>query len=213
MKTTRARASLFLGAALCAAAVSAPAFAHEAGDFFLKVGASQVRPKSGNGSALDGTVGLDVNNDVKPSITATYMFTRNVGLEVLAALPFRHDAYGSGAVNGQLLSAKQLPPTVSLQWHFLPEQQIQPYVGVGINYTRFFSVRGAGALAGNHVSLDDSWGLAAQVGVDVKLNQQWFLNADLRYIDIDSDVKLNGAKIGTANIDPWVATIAVGYRF
>lgn len=213
MTTQCARAGLLLGAVLCAAAFTAPASAHEQGDWLVKAGVSQVRPKSDNGSALSGTVNLDVNNDVKPSITGTYMFTRNIGLDVLAAVPFRHDVYGSGAVNGQIGSSKQLPPTVSVQWHFLPDQTFQPYVGLGVNYTHFFSTRAVGPLAGNDLKLTDSWGLAAQFGVDVKINERWFVNADLRYIDIDSDVKLNGNKIGKANIDPWVATIAVGYRF
>jgi outer membrane protein len=213
MTSPRARAGLLLGAVLCAAAFATPALAHEQGDWLVKAGVSQVRPKSDNGSALSGSVNLDVNNDVKPSISGTYMFTRNIGLDVLAAVPFRHDVYGSGAVNGQLGSSKQLPPTVSVQWHFLPDQTFQPYVGLGVNYTRFFSTKAVGPLAGNELKLTDSWGMAAQFGVDVKINERWFVNADLRYIDIDSDVKLNGNKIGKANIDPWVATIAVGYRF
>lgn len=213
MTTQRARAGLLLGAVLCAAAFTAPALAHEQGDFLIRAGVSQVRPTSDNGSALSGTVDLDVNNDVKPSISGTYMLTRNLGLDVLAAVPFRHDVYGSGAVNGQIGSSKQLPPTVSLQWHFLPDQTVQPFVGLGVNYTRFFSTKAVGPLAGNDLELTDSWGLAAQLGVDVKLNERWFVNASVRYIKIDSDVKLNGNKIGKVDIDPWVTTIAVGYRF
>ena len=213
MTTHRARAGLLLGAVLCAAAFTAPAVAHEQGDFLIRAGVSQVRPKSDNGSALSGSVKLYVNNDVKPSISGTYMLTRNLGLDVLAAAPFRHDVYGSGAVNGQIGSSKQLPPTVSLQWHFLPDQTVQPYVGLGVNYTRFFSTKAVGPLAGNDLELTDSWGLAAQVGVDVKVSDRWFVNASLRYIKIDSDVKLNGNKIGKADIDPWVPTIAIGYRF
>jgi outer membrane protein len=213
MTTQRARAGLLLGAVLCAAASTAPAVAHEQGDLLIRAGVSQVRPKSDNGSALSGSVNLDVNNDVKPSISGTYMVTRNLGVDVLAAVPFRHDVYGSGAVNGQIGSSKQLPPTVSLQWHFLPDRTVQPFVGLGVNYTRFFSTKAVGPLAGNDLELTDSWGLAAQIGVDVKMNDRWFLNASLRYIKIDSDVKLNGNKIGKADIDPWVPTIAIGYRF
>lgn len=191
--------------------VALPAKAHEAGDVLVKAGVSQVRPKSGNGSVLDGTVGLDASNNTRPSVSATYMVTRNVGVELLAAWPFEHKVYGEGL--GQIATSKQLPPTLSLQWHFLPDSRIQPYVGVGVNYTRFFSTKARGALAGADLSLGDSWGVAAQVGVDVMLNERWFMNADLRYIDIASKVSLNGERIGTAHIDPWVATVGVGYRF
>lgn len=174
-----------LGAALLAAGLlAAPARAHEAGDWLLKVGASQVRPKSNNGSVLNGSVDLDANNSVRPSFTVTYMATRNIGIELLAAWPFEHDIRGSGL--GRIASTKQLPPTLSVQWHFLPDSTVQPYVGVGLNYTTFFDTKTHGALEGSDLRLGDSWGLAGQLGVDVKLNERWFLNADLRYIDISS---------------------------
>lgn len=202
-----------IGSAILAAALAAPASAHEQGDLLLKIGASQVRPKSSNGSVLNGAVDLDIDNSVRPSLTLTYMATRNVGIELLGAWPFKHNVNASGAVGGQIITSKQLPPTLSLQWHFLPDSTVQPYVGVGLNYTHFFDTKATGALEGAKVKLKDSWGIAGQVGMDVKLNDRWFVNADLRYIDISSKVKLNGESIGTAQIDPWVATLAVGYRF
>lgn len=203
----------FALAGLCAAGALAPAaHAHEAGDWLLKVGVTQVKPKSDNGSVLDGAVDLDVNSNVRPSFTLTYMATRNIGVELLGAWPFQHDVRGSGGL-GRIASTKHLPPTLSVQWHFLPDSRVQPYVGVGVNYTHFFDTRTRGALSGSDMKLGDSWGLAGQIGMDVKLDERWFLNADLRYIDISSKVKLDGQRIGTARIDPWVATVAVGYRF
>ncbi|AKQ57756.1 OmpW/AlkL family protein [Bordetella hinzii] len=211
MHSVPGRGRAIVLAALCAAALSAPVQAHEEGDWLFKVGATQVRPKSNNGSVLNGTVDLDVNNSVRPSFTITYMATRNVGIELLGAWPFEHDIRGSGL--GKIASTKHLPPTLSLQWHFLPDSTVQPYVGVGLNYTHFFDTKTTGALSGSDLKLKDSWGVAAQLGVDIKLSERWFMNADLRYIDISSKVKLNGERIGTARIDPWVATIGVGYRF
>ncbi|GAA5233896.1 outer membrane beta-barrel protein [Verticiella sediminum] len=209
----RGRAAAVGAAALVFAGVlgTPAAQAHEAGDWIVKGGVSLVKPKSGNGSVLDGTVGLDVNNNARPSVTLTYMATHHVGVELLAAMPFRHDIRGSGL--GTIGSTRHLPPTLSLQWHFLPDSRIQPYVGVGLNYTTFFSTRASGALAGQDLSLRDSWGVAGQVGVDVKLDERWMLSADVRYIDISSKVRLNGEDIGKARVDPWVFTAAVGYRF
>lgn len=198
-------------ATLLGTTLATPALAHEAGDWLFKVGATQVRPKSNNGSVLNGSVKLDVNNNVRPSFTVTYMATRNVGVELLGAWPFEHDIRGSGL--GKIATTKHLPPTLSLQWHFLPDSTVQPYVGIGLNYTHFFDTKTKGPLSGSSMKLKDSWGLAGQVGVDVKLNERWFMNADLRYIDISSKVKLDGQYIGKARIDPWVATIGVGYRF
>ncbi|SOE49373.1 Outer membrane protein W precursor [plant metagenome] len=207
------RAGLIAASLLATGLTMAPVQAHEAGDWLLKAGVTQVRPKSDNGSALNGAINLDADSSTRPSLSLTYMATRNVGIELLAAVPFKHDVHGSGAVNGKIVESKQLPPTLTVQWHFLPESRVQPYVGIGLNYTNFFDTKAVGALQGSKVSLSDSWGFAAQIGADVMIDKNWFFNASLRYIDISTDVKLNGQKIGTAKIDPWVPTIAVGYRF
>ena len=45
------------------------------------------------------------------------------------------------------------------------------------------------------------------------LNDKWFLNLNVRYISIDTKAKLDGASLGDVNIDPWVYTFAVGYKF
>ncbi len=184
--------------------------AHEAGDFLVKGGVTLVSPKSNNGSVADGTVKLDVGNNVRPSFSLTYMATRNIGVELLGAFPFKHNIDSN---LGRIGSTKHLPPTLSLQYHFLPDSDFQPYVGVGLNYTMFFDTKSQGALEGADLKLKNSWGFAAQVGVDYKLDKNWFLNADVRYISIRPDVKLNGQSIGKAKLDPVVATIGVGYRF
>lgn len=186
--------------------VGASANAHEAGDWLLKGGLTYVNPKSNNGDVLNGTR-VDIGNNTRPSFSVTYMATRNIGVELLGAFPFKHDISLSGM--GNIGETKHLPPTLSVQWHFLPESRVQPYVGVGLNYTTFFDTKSrVGKL-----KIDDSWGLAAQVGMDIKLNERWFMNADVRYIDISSDVKLNGQRIGKVEVDPWVVTVGVGYRF
>lgn len=188
------------------------AYAHEAGDWLLRLGVTQVSPKSDNGNALGGTVDLDVSSNVRPSFTVTYMATRHIGIELLGVLPYQHNIRDSSGL-GKIGTTKQLPPTLSVQWHFMPDSTVQPYVGIGLNYTHFFDTHARGAIGDANLKLEDSWGLAGQLGVDIKLDDRWFLNADVRYIDISSKVKLNGQRIGTAQIDPWVTTVAVGYRF
>lgn len=201
------RNSALAAAVVLGMAAAGSASAHEAGDWLAKVGVTHVDPKSDNGDVLGGTTDVHVGNSTRPSFSLTYMATKNIGIELLGAFPFKHDIGLNGM--GNIGSTKHLPPTLSLQWHFLPDSSIQPYVGVGLNYTTFFSTKSS---LGD-LDLSDSWGLAAQVGVDVELNKNWFLNADVRYIDIDSTVKLNGQRIGKVNIDPVVATVGIGYRF
>ena len=107
-----------------------------------------------------------------------------------------------------------LPPTLSLNWHFNPEGTFRPYIGAGVNYTLFSGEEARGALAGSSVKLDDSIGAAGQVGVDIgNKTSNWFMNAAVRYIDMSSDVELNGTDIGTADINPWVYGFHIGYRF
>ena len=152
-KLGRVRATAIAGL-LAAGAFAVPAHAHEAGDVLLKVGVTQVRPDSNNGSVLNGGVKLDVNNNVRPSFTVTYMATRNIGIELLGAWPFQHDIRGGGL--GKIGSTKHLPPTLSLQWHILPDSMVQPYIGVGLNYTHFFDTKAEGALDGSKLKLKDS---------------------------------------------------------
>lgn len=196
--------------ASCLAAVATNAQSTEAGDWVVKFGAHQVSPKSDNGRLAGGALKADVGGDARPTVSLEYFFTPNWGLEVLAALPFEHEVKLNGA---RAASVKHLPPTFSLQYHFAPAAKISPFVGVGLNYTRFFSIKEAGPLAGTNLDLSDSWGAAVHAGVDVALSERWLFMADVRWIGIETDAKVNGAKVGTVKIDPWVYGVAVGYRF
>ncbi|WP_115049805.1 OmpW/AlkL family protein [Xanthomonas arboricola] len=206
----RMRSTLLL-AGLAATFASAPALAQSKGDWTVAVGAHQVAPKSDNGRLVGGTLEADVDNDIKPTFTAEYFIADNLGIEVLAALPFEHDI-ALGRL-GRVASTKHLPPVISLQYHFNSQGKLSPFVGAGINYTRFFSTDTHGALAGSELELDDSWGLALHAGVDYKLSERGALRVNLRWIDIDTEARLDGNRIGTVNIDPLVYGLAYVHRF
>jgi len=194
-----------IGAAVAATLAASPAYALNQGDWLFRVGASHVHPKSNN-SAI-----ANVDSDTQLSFTIGYMLTPHWGLEALASLPFKHDitAVGSGT---KLASTKQLPPTFTLQYYFQPSSSIRPYVGAGINYTTFFSIKETAAL-GTSLKLGDSWGLAGQAGVDIDLNKKWFLNANVRYINIDTKAKLGTGTSFNVHIDPWVYSLGIGTTF
>jgi len=189
-------------AASLAAVAAAPAFAQSAGDWTLGVGLHQVDPKSDNGKLADGTLPLAIDSDAKPSVTFEYFVKDNLGVEVLGALPFKHEIAVKGV--GKVGQTKHLPPTITLQYHFNSAGKVSPLLGVGINYTTFFSEDTTGALAGTKLKLDDSFGLAAHAGLDFKVSEKASVRVDVRWADIDTDVKVDGAKLGTANIDPLV---------
>lgn len=179
--------------------------AQDAGDWIWRVGVHNVRPKSDNHDL--------VNVDTGASLTfnATYLFAPHWGVELLAAMPFAHDINLNGS--GKVAETKHLPPTLSLQYHFNPNGSWRPYAGAGLNYTLFFNEKTVGALQGSDLELDPSWGLATQVGLDVELGSDWFANVDARWFDIDTDAKLNGARLGSVEIDPYAFGLSIGRRF
>ncbi|MGB0733951.1 MAG: OmpW/AlkL family protein [Pontibacterium sp.] len=177
--------------------------AHEAGDVIVRVGAAKVAPDASD------NLGLDVKDDTQLGLTATYMLSNSLGLELLAATPFNHTiTTTSGTRVGE---TKQLPPTLSLQYFPMASaSNFQPYAGLGLNYTTFFDSK---LDSGAKLEMGDSVGLAVQLGVDYKLSNDWMLNAAVWKIDIDSKVKIDGVKQGTQEIDPTVFMLSVGTKF
>jgi outer membrane protein len=155
---------------------------------------------------------VSVDSGQSLTFTATYMLSPHLGVELLAAWPFSHDIT-LNADGSKVAETKHLPPTLSLQYHFLPDGRIRPYVGAGLNATIFFDEKTTGALEGANLSLDDSFGAAAQLGVDFALSGDWMLNVDARWIDIDTDARLDGVGIGSVAIDPYAFGISIGRRF
>ena len=208
--------TLRIALAAVLALAATPALAQSAGSWTVGVGAHNVAPKSDNGTLTAtplGNLKMDVGSNIRPTITAEYFVKDNLGVEVLAALPFQHDISVVGV--GKVGSTKHLPPTVSLQYHF-GQGKVKPFVGVGLNYTTFFSTKSEGAIAGTNLDLSDSWGLAAHLGVDFKVGEKGAIRIDYRKIDIDTKVKLNGANLGTkntVNIDPSVYGVAYVFAF
>lgn len=198
---TRKPVTVALAAALFAVAGTA-----DAADWIVRFGGHTIDPKSNNHELVN------VGSGQSLTFNATYLLSDNWGVEVLAALPFSHDITLK-ADGSRVAETKQLPPTVSLQYHFMPDRRVSPYLGAGLNATVFFDEKTAGALAGSKLSLDDSFGVAAQAGVDFALSPQWLINVDARWIDIDTNARLDGASLGTVAIDPYAFGVSVGYRF
>ncbi|MDY6981170.1 MAG: OmpW family outer membrane protein [Pseudomonadota bacterium] len=202
-----------IAAATALGLASQPATAIEEGDLLLRFGLANVSPNDSSDPSASLSLPADavgVEDDTQPFINVTWMFTDNLGLDILGATPFTHDITLNGTKAGE---TKHLPPTVGVQYHFTPKSDVRPYVGAGINYTTFFSEETTGALAGTTLSLDDSWGLAAQVGVDVDINEDWFFNADLRYMNIETTATIVGSGSVDVEINPWVIGLGVGTTF
>lgn len=186
--------------------LGATAHAQEAGDWIVRVGVGNVDPKSNNGDIAS------VDSGTAAVFNATYMMTDNVGIELLAATPFTHDiklADGGTRVG----ETKHLPPTLSVQYHFDTDSAFRPYVGAGLNFTLFFDEETTGPLAGTNLDLEESFGIAAQVGADWDFSDTMFANLDVRWINIETDARLDGAPLETVEIDPIVYSLTLGWRF
>jgi outer membrane protein len=181
------------------------------GDWLLRAGAGIIVPKDDNLTLADDSE-LQVDNATSATFEGTYMFAEHLGVELFVAWPFTHDVYIFQR-RGDVAEVEQMPPTLSLQYHFNPDGVFRPYIGAGLNYTYFFNEETEGALDGTSLDLDDSWGAAGQIGADIGIGKNWFLNLAVRYLDIDTDATLNGANIGTIEIDPILYQAQVGYRF
>jgi len=197
-----------LGLTLGATSFSAQAI--QAGDMFARFTLTNVSPNDDATAFSDVAVVPKVDDNTRPGFTFVYMHNDNIGFEVLAALPFQHDISVDGL--GKIGETKHLPPTVSVQYYFNPETKVRPYVGLGLNYTTFFSTESIAGLGGD-LELDDSFGLAAQVGIDYDIDEKWFLTADARYINIETTATNSAAGKSDVEINPTVVSIGVGYKF
>jgi outer membrane protein len=214
--------------ALATLVVSQTAFAFEKGDILVRGGLATVSPNESSSNIIAGSdlgVNVGVGNNTQLGLNFAYFMTDNINIEVLAATPFKHDVnfglpnpLGTG---NQLAEVTHLPPTISVNYYFdTGNSVLKPYAGIGLNYTLFFDEQFTSqnaAIGLQDLSLDNSFGLAAQLGADYMVDEEWFVNASIRWIDIDTEASfnLNGAQgsIESIEIDPWVYTVAVGYRF
>ena len=209
-----------------ASMVLGSASAYEAGDVVLRAGPATASPDASSsevrlaGVDVPGSV-VDVNDDTQLGLTATYMVSDSFGLGLLAATPFSHDVSANGIGVADVATVKHLPPTLTLQYFpFDNDSAWQPYIGAGINYTTFFSEKTSGelngALGNSSISLDDSFGLALEVGVDYAINDKWLVNASLWRLDLDTEATIDTpvAQVTVdVEIDPWVYMLGLGYKF
>ena len=197
-----------LAVAVLCALTSGAAFAQQAESPWLV----RVRAVHLDSANKDSTgLGLSVNNKTIPEVDISYFFNKNVAAELILTVPQKHDLRSNGTNIGSL---KHLPPSLLLQYHF-DAPGFKPYVGAGINYTRFSSVRFDPAVAAAlNPSIDkNSFGGALQVGVDIPLSKNLYLNFDVKKVYIKTDVFAGGAKQGTFKVDPVLVGVGLGWRF
>jgi outer membrane protein len=152
---------------------------------------------------------LNVNakNQTIPEVDITYFFTKNIAAELVLTYPQRVDVRSGQASLGTVTA---LPPSLLAQYHFTNFGPLKPYVGAGVNYTRF----GSRNLGADQYSVEtSSIGYAAQIGADYMLTKNWGINVDVKYLQIETDVLSGGASAGTLKLSPIATSVGVTYKF
>ncbi|ODP35889.1 OmpW family protein [Pandoraea sp. ISTKB] len=179
-----------------------------AGDILARVRAIGIMPDSHASGSVLPTLGVTVNNAIVPELDFTYMILDNVGVELILGMS-RHQLTSN---LGHLGGVNVLPPTLLLQYHFNHAGKVRPYVGAGINYTRFWNSNlNAG---GTPIDIKNhSVGPALQAGVDIQMTKNLFFNIDIKKIWMKTDTSLAGTDLGTLHIDPLIVGVGVGMKF
>lgn len=211
MKNISKFALMFTAAGI---AMSAPAMAKDLGDSYLSKERFQIRVRAiGVAPDDDSSVNIggktDVSTETVPEIDFTYFITENIAAELIAATAeheITHDAAGD------LGKAWILPPTLTLQYHFTPDNKISPYIGAGINYSYFYGEDADPAFT--DLKVTGGFGTALQAGADYWINDNWGVNVDVKKLFLNIDGKLNnGAVRADIDLDPWIIGAGASYRF
>lgn len=205
----------FLAAGAASAADEAPYTGFQAGDILVRLRGIDVTPDVGSKvSVVQG--GVNVSSNVVPEVDFSYFFTPNLSAELIAGVTY-HTVEDRNSVAGNLAlgSVRLLPPTLTAQWHFLPQSQVNPYLGAGINYTFFYGVHDNNPIIySTHYS--DNVGGALQAGADIHLSGNWYANIDVKKLFLHTDVTM-GTAVGPVkakvDLDPWIMGVGIGYKF
>jgi outer membrane protein len=208
--------SLAVIAACIAGDVSAQEFkTKKAGDIVVRGRGIGILPDE-SGTVLT-TGGADtglrigkISNEMQPELDFSYFITPNFSLELIAASA-RHKVSTANGID--VGSVRHLPPTLTLQFHPLPESRISPYVGAGLNYTWFFSERSGSIAAVQNLKVENTFGFALNAGVDLAVSGGWHVNVDVKKLWLRPDVTTTALKVDNLRIDPWIVGVGVGYRF
>jgi len=172
--------------------------------WLVRVRAVSINPENSNTPRLADP--LSINSKVIPEFDISYALNNNWSSELILTYPQKHNVLANSTVIG---SVKHLPPTLLLQYHINTDSGFSPYLGAGLNYTRFMQAHlPAGVAVGKQ-----SMGAAGQVGIDFEIAPNTYFNIDYKYIKMKTDVTAGGAKLTTLGLNPGLFGIGIGRRF
>lgn len=192
---------------------------YEAGDIMGHISLIGVIPQNMD-SHITGVPGakLGISSGVSPELDASYFFTPNLSIQLIAATS-RHTITAKGGAlgnGGTLGSTWVLPPTLTAQWHFPQYGVIRPYVGVGITVAFFYGTSPSSQLLGtsDKLGLRTAVGPSFEAGFDVPVQGNWSINVDVKQMILPTAARLNHGGIhAMTGLNPTVVGFGVGYKF
>jgi len=184
---------------------SSAALAYNAGDVFVRGGVAQTDTGSDNGNVDGESLSIDEARGLTYGVG--YLFTDKVGVELNSSEEFEHDLSVAGV--GDVGSIDRLPVNLLVNYYPLGglDSRVQPYVGVGLNYTHFSSEPSG-------VSVEESYGAIGQAGIDLAVTQNIMLNGYVSYADVNADIDADGfGKVGEVDMEPVTIGGGITYRF
>lgn len=181
-----------------------------AGNWQLKVGGSLLAPASDNGTVAGAKADVSHEFNLTPSVEYFFGDSPFSAELLLAVAPFKHDIKLDGV---EAATFKHLPPTVTAKYHLKNASRFTPYLGVGLTVAVPWDEKLRGS--SSKLEADVTYGVAGQVGFNFQPAdaKNWGVFADVRYAQVESDVKLDGKDIGTLDVNPLVYTLGYSYRF
>lgn len=187
-----------------------------AGTFMVRLRAIGVLPQTSSSSVSVIGGNITASNQAAPEVDVSYFFTDNIAAELIAAstrhvIKVKNSALGTVDVG----STWVLPPTVTLQYHFMPKERFSPYIGAGVNVSFFYATNPTGPII-NKFNLRTGIGPAIQAGFDYNFSSNWFLNVDVKqiFVKTSGDVHTVLGKVHASTwLNPTVVGVGIGYRF
>ncbi|WP_305097155.1 OmpW/AlkL family protein [Croceibacterium aestuarii] len=207
---------------------ASPASAQDAGSWQVKVLGSAVLPDGKIDKVDLDLVGLPAGTQTKandnyvPTVAIEYFFSPAVSLETICCVT-QHDVDATTglAAGSELVSnAKLIPATFTLKYHLNPGG-VSPYIGAGPTYFLWIDANPgafAKAAGADKTTMSDELGFALQAGLDVPVNAKGMvvsLDAKRYFVGTTARWYAGGTKVIQTKhqLDPWVLSAGVGFRF
>jgi len=192
-----------------------PLVGKDANTFMVRLRAIGMTPEDSSSSIskIGGTVGATAT--AAPELDFSYFFTENIAAELIASTMKSTVSANNTAVGTfNVGTAWVLPPTLTVQYHFMPKSAFSPYIGAGLNITWFYATQAQYPVT--HYSIGNQIGPALQIGFDYNVTGHWFLNMDVKqiFLNVSSHVDALGTTVKAHDaMNPLVVGLGVGYRF